>query len=139
MDINDLNFFKAITAKLHWLDARQRVLADNVANADTPNYQAKDLPPISFREHLERGEAGATLNMTRTAGNHLTGAPINGGGMQQAYRPVAEKTETTPTNNNVVLEEELIKVTETAANYNIMLRLYKKGEQMMKLAVQAPK
>ncbi|MHA1152522.1 MAG: flagellar basal body protein, partial [Alphaproteobacteria bacterium] len=37
---------------MEWLSQRQKVLADNIANADTPNYQPRDLNPSEFQRIL---------------------------------------------------------------------------------------
>ena len=51
--------------RLRWLDARQRVLAQNVANADTPGYRPSDMRP--FAQAL----AGAQGVMAQTDPRHL--------------------------------------------------------------------
>ena len=43
MAIGDLPIFSMMKQRLHWLTERQQVLAENVANANTPGYIAKDL------------------------------------------------------------------------------------------------
>lgn len=53
---------------------RQSLIASNIANADTPNYKARD---IDFGKALERAMAGrgaGGLSMTRTATGHLGGS-----------------------------------------------------------------
>ena len=53
--------------RLRWLEARQRVLSQNIANADTPNYRPSDMQP--FGKVLSRNLAEQTLRTT--SGNHL--------------------------------------------------------------------
>lgn len=48
MSIQNVPLFKAIGAKMQYLDKRQAVLSQNIANADTPNYQPKDLTKVDF-------------------------------------------------------------------------------------------
>ena len=48
MNLGNLNVFSAATVKMGWLNQRQTVLAQNIANADTPNYRAKDLKAPTF-------------------------------------------------------------------------------------------
>ena len=45
MDLNKIPVMDAIVKKMNWLNRRQRVIAENVANADTPGYLARDLKP----------------------------------------------------------------------------------------------
>jgi flagellar basal-body rod protein FlgB len=44
-----------ISRRMDWLSQRQTVLSQNVANADTPNYQPRDLKTLDFRAEL-RGQ-----------------------------------------------------------------------------------
>lgn len=52
---------------------RQQVLASNIANADTPNYKARD---IDFKSALHNAIGGKTgsVNLLRTAAGHLPAA-----------------------------------------------------------------
>jgi flagellar basal-body rod protein FlgB len=50
MAISDIPILAMLRERMQWHEARQQVLAENVANADTPNYQAKDLAPPTFDE-----------------------------------------------------------------------------------------
>ncbi len=57
---------------------RMEVLADNLANVDTPNYKARD---IDFKAALaQAGSPGATLPMSTTAPDHLGGTSATGDG-----------------------------------------------------------
>ncbi len=144
MDITKLSVFKALTAKMTWLNERQRVVAANVANADTPGYQARDLKEPDFERlmrSLERGRmtaTGGTMAMKRTDGQHITGG---GGsdrltGAQVELDPKKEAgLEASPTGNAVVLEEEMMKVAKTAADYELMANLYQRNLGMLRLAI----
>ena len=48
MPISDIPILSMLRDRMEWHQERQRVLAENVANADTSNYQAKDLAPPDF-------------------------------------------------------------------------------------------
>ena len=48
MDIQHIPLFSLLSNRMSWLSARQSVLAENVSNADTPNYIARDLRPLDF-------------------------------------------------------------------------------------------
>ena len=49
MAISDIPILSMLRTRLEWGQARQRVLAENVANADTPNFRARDLKqPVVF-------------------------------------------------------------------------------------------
>ena len=70
MPINDIPILTMLRERMQWQQARQQVLAENVANADTPDYQAKDLVPLDFSQQL----AAASLPLERTSrGAHRRG------------------------------------------------------------------
>ncbi|HWW11780.1 MAG TPA: flagellar basal body protein, partial [Brevundimonas sp.] len=63
MGFTDLPLLSQIKGRLSWLDERQRVIAENVANADTPGYVGRDLnAPTDFAAALRNGGG---LQMTR--------------------------------------------------------------------------
>lgn len=130
MDLRQIPLFSMITRQMDWLTARQKVLAQNIANADTPNYVAKDLAPLDF------------ANMARAAGNKLKLSTTNGGhikaGMSAAGTPkVFEIKESlrSPSGNGVILEDQLMKVSETQADYELITRLYRKHVGMLRSAL----
>lgn len=60
---------------------RQQVLASNIANADTPNYKARD---IDFAKALRQAQGGREMGMTRTSPMHLD---VGGSGPLAGVRP----------------------------------------------------
>lgn len=129
MDLGDIKLFQALNARMSWLTDRQRVLAQNVANADTPNYMARDLPEASFHQML-RGSQDR-LKLQSTSGHHLAGSKKDDG----LSRTQQARVESSPTGNSVVLEEEMMKVSETVADYELMSNLYRKSVGLLKLAI----
>jgi flagellar basal-body rod protein FlgB len=129
MDLTKIPFFELINRRLAWLSQRQDVLAENVANVNTPGYKARDLKEPSFAELLRGPEASARLAVTRP--NHLGGA-IG----QAAYKPIAD-TSATPTidGNAVDIESEMMKVSKTGIDYQFAISLYKKQIGMIKTAL----
>ena len=47
-ELSSLGLFQAVKKRLNWLGQRQEVLAQNIANADTPDYRSADLKPYNF-------------------------------------------------------------------------------------------
>jgi flagellar basal-body rod protein FlgB len=129
MDLSKIPFFDLINKRLSWLSQRQDVLAQNVANADTPGYKARDLKDPSFAE-LVRGSAG-TIRPVATQAAHF-GAPA-GAGRWAAI----DDTSSTPTmnGNTVDMENELIKVSKTGIDYQFAINLYRKQIGMIKTAL----
>ena len=65
MPISDIPILAMLRERMQWHEARQQVLAENVANADTPNYQAKDLAPPTFEGALWRARGKASRALAR--------------------------------------------------------------------------
>lgn len=124
--------FSLLGSRLEWLGQRQKLLAQNIANADTPDYVPHDLKPQEFRRMVER-QAGASLEPVATRAGHIQsgGAKADAGGVEQK-----ERYETAPSGNAVVLEEQLIKVAQTQNDYNAITNLYKKQVAMVKMALR---
>jgi len=130
MDLANMSLFSALTRKMSWLTNRQKVLAENVANVDTPQYKAADLRPLDFRNELAKTEG--RLQMASTDERHLSGTiPANEGEEQ----PLAEQEERDINGNTVSVEDEMMKVSETMADYQLMTSLYKKQIGMLKEAL----
>lgn len=127
MDLTKISVFSALTARMRWLNERQAVIANNVANADTPNYQARDLKPMDFRAILRRSQVKMSTARTNVA--HI-------GSSREARKFTAgidrHNDEVTPTGNAVVIENEMLKVSETVADYQIMINLYRKNVMLLK-------
>ena len=62
---------------------RAEVLANNIANADTPGYQSRDM---DFRALLKQAKSGQGVNLTRTNGRHYSTAHALQTGASLQYR-----------------------------------------------------
>lgn len=131
MAIADLPLLSQIKGRLTWLDQRQRVIAENVANADTPGYVARDLSqPADFAAALR----GGRVQMTRTSAMHI--APTGPAARFEVNR--APDSETTLDGNSVVVEEQMLKMAESRMAYDAAIGLYQKSMQMLRLAARPP-
>lgn len=127
---DSINVFEAISRRMGWLGKRQEVLAQNVANADTPDYRPHDMKEGPFARTL-RGlsEAGAPR---RTNPAHLSGIARPAGGKAGEERYTYE---TAPSGNAVVIEEQLAQIGRTQADYGLMSNLYRKHMRLFKTAL----
>jgi flagellar basal-body rod protein FlgB len=137
MEPTNAPLFKLLSARMSWLSQRQAVLAQNIANADTPDYQPRDLRAKDF-EKLAAGFAGrpTRLAISRTNIDHILGkalARIGLGGEVQR-----EVYETAPDGNAVILEEQTAKAGRTALNHQLASNIYKKYVGMVKTALGSP-
>lgn len=120
----------ALRARMSWLSSRQNVLSQNVANADTPAYQAQDLKPLDFENLLKANRLGAT-GLTVTDPRHIQIASETSPYQTQE----ADDATANPNGNTVSLEEEMMKVADTQAQYQVAANLYSKSIAMMKTAL----
>ena len=138
MDLKNISLFKTLDQKMNWLNERQKVLAQNIANANTPGYVSQDLKKVSFQSHLnDSGTAGNGQSRTVMKVNqpgHMSGL----GGSSSTFKIRQENSEfleTTPDGNTVDLERELSKMAEVQMEYTLATNLYKKHIGMMKSAL----
>lgn len=122
-----MNVIDAMKMHMDYANQRQVVLSKNVSHADTPGYQAKDLKPLDFKKHMEK-----SLQMTVTSSGHIAGTK---GAQDFRARRDKETYETTPVGNNVVVEDQMLKMSENSTDYQATTNLYKKMTTMMKTAI----
>jgi flagellar basal-body rod protein FlgB len=132
MELTDLPMFGLVRQRMSWLNQRQTVLSQNIANADTPNYRARDLKAFDFKDVVrEHSRAARGIAMASTNASHLRGA---GNRAQGAFKEtdVRRPYETAPDGNQIVLEEQMAKMNETNINHNLMTELYRKQLRMFR-------
>jgi flagellar basal-body rod protein FlgB len=128
MTISNIPLFSMLRTRMHWHQERQRILAENVANADTPRFQPRDLAPPQFDP---RRPATAELSLARTSTAHLAGA--SGSTRFQIDR--GGGFEARPSGNAVTLEDEMMKVANNQMDYQAATSLYTRGLGMLKTAI----
>ena len=118
-----------LKTRMHWHQTRQKLLAENVSNADTPRFQPRDLKEPSFGSG-GRPAGGATA-VERTNPMHLAGAPGRAGEDPRN----ATRFEVRPSGNAVNLEDEMLKVAQNQADYQMAASLYQKSMGMLRIAI----
>ena len=135
MNLAEIPLFAMLRGRLGHLSERQKVMAQNVANSDTPGYVGNDLRPFSF-EAKTQAQSASTMAATQ-AGHIQPKSASRGAGAQ--YRTVkAPGSETTLNGNAVVLEEEMIKMGEARMQYDAAIGFYQKSMNMLRLAARKP-
>jgi len=133
MGITDVPILSMLRTRLDWSQARQRVLADNVANADTPHFRARDLAPLKF--DAPRGSASAAIpgvTLTRTSTSHMEGVGLSPSPFPNGKAPVYEVR---PAGNAVNLEEEMMKVAANQMDFQTATALYTRSLTLIKTAL----
>ena len=132
MDLKSIPLFTVLTKRMSWLAKRQSILAQNVANVDTPGYKPLDLRARDFRS-LARSAAGRMKLRTTNAG-HLSAAGVRAGDRSTVVK--SPTTEATITGNEVVLEDEMIKVGQTRMEYELATTLYRRNINILRMAIR---
>ncbi len=132
MDFSRMPLFGMISRRMDWLSQRQQVLAQNIANADTPNYKPHDLRALDFRAEL-RGQT-QRLAATTTSGEHQVSKLIPP--PHRVDTPRAK--ETTLSGNSVEMDTELMKVADTSMDYQLTTNIYRRQIAMLRAAIGRP-
>ena len=128
MPISDIPILSMLRTRMQWHQERQRVLAENVANADTPHYVARDLAPLDFGHAL----TAATLTLTRTAADHIAIADGSGSQFAEDSNP---RYEVRPRGNAVSHEDEMLKLASNQMDYEAVTSLYTHSLGLIKTAI----
>ena len=132
MPINDLPALSILRTKMEWHQERQRVLAENVSNSNTPNFKPRDLVEPKFEATSGKVDgAVASLPMTRTASSHITAGdadPTFGQNRRAGFL-------TRPAGNAVNLEDEMLKTSANQMDYAAVTSLYSKSLHLLKTAI----
>jgi flagellar basal-body rod protein FlgB len=116
MDPTRIGLFDLAERRLNWLGRRQSVLAQNIANVDTPGYRPRDI--ASFGTTLSGLDQ--TPFLTRTSPGHLAGTADPNGGTVDAVKPNGRQ----PDGNAVSLDQELTKVADTETNQALTTSIF---------------
>ncbi|WP_292290249.1 flagellar basal body protein [Marivita sp.] len=111
MDVNKTSIFQMASHRLEWLTARQKVVAENIANANTPGYVGRDVQ--KFEDFLKDDRFGAERTITEESASRWGGSKDG---------------------NTVVLEEQTILANQISGEFRLASRLYSKSHQLIALA-----
>lgn len=142
MRLDDIPLFAMLKGRMNYLSARQRVIAENVANADTPGFTPRDIAAPSFEQAMRAAQGGPAGHagvggLARTNPAHIAGP----GGSTRASPFTPERSpdsETRQDGNSVVLEEEMLKMAESRMNYDAAISFYQKSLNLLRMAARAP-
>jgi flagellar basal-body rod protein FlgB len=130
MDLFQLKLFQRMSERMGWLGARQEVLAQNIANADTPDFVPHDMKALKFEDHLNQI---APIGQVRTNSMHMGGVSPQGASIDD--QKTKKQYESAPVGNAVVLEEQMVKLADAQSNYQLMTNLYRKHVDLFKMAL----
>lgn len=136
MNLGEIPLFAMLKTRLGYLGERQRLIAQNVANSDTPGYRPQDLKPFGFQAHLAAAAPGGAGQPARTDKAHLAGTARRVGPL----RPVEGKdSEVTLDGNAVSLEEQMLKMADARMSYDAAIGFYQKSMGLVRMAARTPR
>ncbi|PXA82891.1 flagellar biosynthesis protein FlgB [Caulobacter sp. D4A] len=145
MGPDDIPLFAMLKSRLGYLNERQKVVAQNVANADTPGYQPRDLKAYTFQASLDAQATGSSyrgggaapvgpVKMLATSSGHMAPATT-----ATPWRsPTGADSETTLDGNSVSLEDQMLKMTDARMNYDAAVSFYQRSLAMLRTASRKP-
>ncbi len=131
MTISKLPLLEALSQKMKWHQTRQSLLAENVANAETPGYRGRDLTPYSFSEQVNTLKM-SSVGTSTTNSQHFN---VQGHGASKFGEAKMNSFEITPEGNQVVLEDEMMKVAGNQMEYQAATTLYKRSIKIIRTAL----
>lgn len=142
MDIDSIPLFSMLRSRLGYLTQREQLISQNVANTDTPGYAPKDLSPFSFSSQVA-GQGGASgggsssgMDAPAPEAGHIALKPTAASG---AWKPLTSPdSEATLDGNQVVLEDQMMKMNEARMDYDAAIGFYQKSLGLIRLAARRP-
>ncbi len=136
MDSGEIPLLAMLRDRASYLSNRQKVIAENVANADTPKFAPHDLKPFSFQARSQAPGLAPAGVQAMTQPSHMQGSHARGPSGAKAV--TIHDSETTLDGNSVVLEEEMMKMTDSRMNYDAAISFYQKSVDLLRMAIRKP-
>lgn len=126
-----IQLFDLASRQAEWLSVRQQVVAGNIANANTPKYQAKDVTP--FGAVLDQQ---SSFHLARTNPGHMTASPDGVSDIEVRDARMVNEIGVQQSGNSVGLAAEMTKQGEIRRQYELNAALVKSFHRMMLMAVR---
>ncbi|MBS0363844.1 MAG: flagellar basal body rod protein FlgB [Proteobacteria bacterium] len=148
----DIPLLTMLKGRMGYLANRQRLIAENVANSDTPGFAPRDLKPFTVSNKSQTAAGAQGTSAIPSIGGPSPGlAPSGGMAMTQSghmdvpngkgpsYKTTGSPdSEMTIDRNGVVLEDQMIKLTDTRMDYDAAISFYQASLGMLKTAIKKP-
>ena len=125
---SNLTVFQTAHAMSVHAGARQALIAQNVANADTPGYRARDLPAFEQIFEPRRHDPGTMRGSRPGHGAGLAGMDISD------LQPLTEDN-SDPNRNGVSLEEEMVRAAEVKKDHERAIAIYRSAMTVLRMSL----
>ncbi|MEQ1769969.1 MAG: flagellar basal body protein [Devosia sp.] len=133
MNIAKMPLLDALAEKMRWHQSRQNVLAENIANAQTPGFVSKDLAAFSLDDNARAPLSMASVSYSAESPSHIAISSFSDAGGFGVDN--AGGYETTPDSNAVTLEDQMMKVTSNELDYQTVTTLYTRSMRLIRTAL----
>jgi flagellar basal-body rod protein FlgB len=140
MSFMNIDLFSVALQRMRHGAARQQLIAENVANADTPGHEARDLAAFDFGRELAQARQGHGRAagpdpgaLARTRPGHMATAPESGFGSSVPTTAWEEL----PRGEGVALEQQVLAMTETKLRHDEAAAYYRKAVELTRIATSA--
>lgn len=134
MEFNSVPIMQMMAKKMSWLSLRTEIIAQNVSNADTPGYKARELKPVNFRDLVDREAGSRGLSPRVTNARHISGSSMTTT-LKFDTQKAPDTFETSINGNNVSLEEQLTRLGQNQLTYQATTNLYRKHLDLFRMAL----
>lgn len=117
-------------SRMDWVAKRQEVLAENVANADTPKFVPSDIKPFDFKSVLN--QTNPTVQVTVTNPMHVQPVITD----PQTVIKDRKDFESSADGNAVILDEQMAKIGDAKSAYDTAASLFQKQFKMLRTALK---
>ncbi|SEI78299.1 flagellar basal-body rod protein FlgB [Sphingomonas sp. OV641] len=126
-----------IGREMKHLAERQRVIAQNIANSETPGFKAREVEAPDFGALLQQTGCSSGVRIGRPTVSITGGMAALGARSPAGSHVIMDKdvSETKPDGNNVTLEDQLLKMGQLQADFAAMTNLYRKQQGLLKAAL----
>lgn len=112
MQTDGVGFFRLLQSRMDWAAQRQSLLAENIANADTPGWRSRDLVP--FAQIMAR----TSPPLARTAPGQMAG------NNSLVFGRTPRPANIAPDGNAVSMDDQLAKIANTDGDQRLAVQLY---------------
>jgi len=132
MDFMNSPLLAGLANRLNFLSARTSVIAENIANADTPDYEARDLSAPNFKK-MAAAHTQNAQSLRVSDARHIQATSTSPASIATHAAPDAEAS---LNGNKVSLETQMMKLSNTRMEYQLASSVYRKALGMVRLAVR---
>jgi flagellar basal-body rod protein FlgB len=128
--LTDLPVLGMLRTRMQWAQARQGLIAENVANADMPGFKPRDLVEPRF-DRATGAAVTTSTSLALTSPGHIAPAGQDAG----ADAKRAKGFEIRPSGNGVNLEDEMMRAGDNQSDYQLAASLYQHSLTTLKIAI----